>query len=543
MPATSAAQQRLMEAAAHTKGGYGGVPQKVGKEFTADKLNEEERSEADRNHESREEMPPDAFLDSTSRKYPVKAKKVGQWKYDKDLLEAAASEARMHHHDDMAAKADTIRKREFGGAQDELTLAVLAFDRATVRTIDADGRLHVEVSNISKATVNPYLGAEIPDHETLGLDPTRVYQLLRSPEELEKGAPTFNNIPLLNQHIPVSVDDHQPDAVIGATGSNAEFIAPYLRNSLVVWEAVAIAGINSRQQCELSCAYRYKAVMTPGEYQGMSYDGIMTDIVGNHVALVEVGRAGSDVVVGDSNPFKEKFDMKKASRKAIAVRAALGAYLRPLLAQDAAIGDLGALVRDVRGATQEKDLDRISKSVLKATKGKLAADAELEPKEVDKVIKSAAEEAPDDDLSEDDDAQREDETDEEYAERMKKKEAEDDEPDKDKSDTKAMDAAIKAAVTAAERSTIARMNAIRLAEKEVGSVIGEIAAMDSASDYYKMALDHLGVKLDGVPASAYRAIFNTLQAKAEKPKVAQDSANVMADFKAMFPSAVIPARS
>lgn len=35
MPSSSAAQHRLMEAAAHTKGGYGGVPQKVGKDFAA----------------------------------------------------------------------------------------------------------------------------------------------------------------------------------------------------------------------------------------------------------------------------------------------------------------------------------------------------------------------------------------------------------------------------------------------------------------------------------------------------------------------------
>lgn len=35
MPSKSKAQQRLMAAAAHTKGGYGGVPQSVGKEFAA----------------------------------------------------------------------------------------------------------------------------------------------------------------------------------------------------------------------------------------------------------------------------------------------------------------------------------------------------------------------------------------------------------------------------------------------------------------------------------------------------------------------------
>jgi hypothetical protein len=33
MPSKSPAQARLMAAAAHTKGGYGGVPQSVGKEF------------------------------------------------------------------------------------------------------------------------------------------------------------------------------------------------------------------------------------------------------------------------------------------------------------------------------------------------------------------------------------------------------------------------------------------------------------------------------------------------------------------------------
>ena len=33
MPSTSPAQARLMAAAAHTKGGFGGVPQAVGKDF------------------------------------------------------------------------------------------------------------------------------------------------------------------------------------------------------------------------------------------------------------------------------------------------------------------------------------------------------------------------------------------------------------------------------------------------------------------------------------------------------------------------------
>lgn len=178
--------------------------------------------------------------------------------------------------------------------------AALAFDRNTVRSFDRDGRLHVATTNISKAAINPYLGREIPDFEALGLNPDKTYRLFRDPEELAKAASTFNNLPLLSRHVPVSADDHQPDLVVGSTGSEAEFDAPYLRNSLVIWARHAIAGVEDRSKQELSSAYRYRADMTPGTYEGAAYDGVMRDIVGNHVSLVTEGRAGPDVVVGDS---------------------------------------------------------------------------------------------------------------------------------------------------------------------------------------------------------------------------------------------------
>ncbi|MDE2106745.1 MAG: DUF2213 domain-containing protein, partial [Patescibacteria group bacterium] len=53
----------------------------------------------------------------------------------------------------------------------------MALDRDTVREKDADGRLHVSRSNISKAAVNEYLGREIPDADTLDLDPKKKYRL------------------------------------------------------------------------------------------------------------------------------------------------------------------------------------------------------------------------------------------------------------------------------------------------------------------------------------------------------------------------------
>ncbi|MBY0383247.1 MAG: DUF2213 domain-containing protein [Xanthobacteraceae bacterium] len=172
-------------------------------------------------------------------------------------------------------------------------------DRASARSYDADGRLHVAVSNISKANVCGYLGREIPDFERSGLDPDRMYQLLRDPEELARAAKTFNNLPILSRHVPVDATDHQPDLVVGSTGTDAHFVNPYLTNSLVIWSIDAVRGVETSQQRELSSAYRYVAVMSAGTFAGQRYDGRMTKIVGNHVALVEEGRAGSDVVVGD----------------------------------------------------------------------------------------------------------------------------------------------------------------------------------------------------------------------------------------------------
>jgi hypothetical protein len=137
----------------------------------------------------------------------------------------------------------------------------LAFDRASVRTYDRDGRLHVEITNISKAAVNPYIGREIPDWKALGLDPDRVYKLLRDPDELAKAAPTFNNIPVLSRHKAVTADDHQPDLVIGSTGTDAAFEAPYLRNSLVLWARDAIDDVESEVK-EKSCPARIATART-----------------------------------------------------------------------------------------------------------------------------------------------------------------------------------------------------------------------------------------------------------------------------------------
>lgn len=74
----------------------------------------------------REDMPADAFLLGAERKYPVKVKEDGGWKYSPDLLLAAARRARMEGRDDLAAEADKIRARMEGGGE-PMKKAILLF--------------------------------------------------------------------------------------------------------------------------------------------------------------------------------------------------------------------------------------------------------------------------------------------------------------------------------------------------------------------------------------------------------------------------------
>lgn len=407
----------------------------------------------------------------------------------------------------------------------------LAFDRSA-RRIDADGRLHVDRSHISKATVNPYYGREIPGYEDLGLAPDQIYRLFRDPVELERGAATFARLPILSKHVPVTVDAPRPDLVVGAIGSEIVFDSPYLDADLCVWDAAAIAGIETDKVRELSCAYRYVPVMEPGEFEGQPYDGRMTEIQGNHLALVEVGRAGSDVVVADRNPFNFKETAMKMSKLGKALFAALCAA-SPVLAADSA---LPALV----GNANRKTFNR------QDVKAKLLAlDAELDPQQLDNVIDALLDVEQDPKPMETPAAA----VDESPVDKVRKllagkvddavidevcalcaAPAADEEPGKPAPDT-----VKKEDVAAAMDSMRREFREANEARVDVRPVVGDVLGMDSAVEIYGFALDHMKVDrkgVEGVPA--LRALFKVAAAgktaTATVPNVAQDSAGLAAKF-------------
>jgi uncharacterized protein len=177
----------------------------------------------------------------------------------------------------------------------------IAFDYASARTTDIDGRLFVVDCKISKANVCDYLGTEIPESESLGLVPDKLYRLYRDASALKAAAASFEGLQLMDNHVVTSAADPQAMRTVGSV-SNVRWKAPYLVADLSVWTADAIARIQDGSQREISCAYRYRVDMRPGTApDGTPFDARMLEILGNHVALVEEGRVGHDVVVADAS--------------------------------------------------------------------------------------------------------------------------------------------------------------------------------------------------------------------------------------------------
>ena len=114
----------------------------------------------------------------------------------------------------------------------------LAFD--TKRHKDVNGYLHVEVSPLTKETVNPYYGREIPGWEEEGLDPEKIYYGYRAGRELKKALETFNGIPVLDEHKLDSAERPLKEERVGYTGTSAAWEAPYIMNALIITDALHI---------------------------------------------------------------------------------------------------------------------------------------------------------------------------------------------------------------------------------------------------------------------------------------------------------------
>ncbi|UQS93162.1 prohead core protein protease [Acinetobacter phage Brutus] len=362
-----------------------------------------------------------------------------------------------------------------------------AMDKSA-RRYDRNNHLIVDKTIITKAAVNPYLGSSIPRWKELGLDPNKEYMLLRDPEELRKSLDTFKGLQLLKRHIPVDASQPEKESTIGSIGTDITMDDEgRVWSSLRVFDQEGIDYIESKALGELSAGYAYDAVMKSGTFNGVPYDGIMTNIHGNHVAIVERGRIGSDAIIADS------IEGQLMAKNVVLKKGSL-AKLREQLGMDSA-----------------EDL----KKVILAVHGSLALD-EDDKKAEDEDDKKAEDE---DDVeivedSDDDKQTQADKDNESEAMRLKAREKRE-EKDRDEDKKQAMDAA-------EVRGSI--MNIFK-AGREVEPLVGVIALDGFSSDHevYAYALKQKGVDTTGINTAGLAALVKA-QKVTEAPKsMAMDS--------------------
>lgn len=117
---------------------------------------------------------------------------------------------------------------------------------------------------------------------------------LRPPEEVmhPEALASFALVPVTNDHPSelLTADNAKQYAV----GSVSESVVPEgdkVRAVLMITDASAIEALDAGKS-ELSCGYTADVVFESGVWQGQPYDAIQSNIRGNHVALVDAGRAG-----------------------------------------------------------------------------------------------------------------------------------------------------------------------------------------------------------------------------------------------------------
>lgn len=272
----------------------------------------------------------------------------------------------------------------------------------TVREVDRDGHMTVARTPITRAVVSPYLGREIAGARELGLEPDRRYMLYRDAGELEAGMATASGKPVLLRHKATSADAHPRDLTVGAIGSPVVMDGDTVYAPITLWDAEAIKGIEDGTKRGLSCGYYYKLDLTPGRApDGTQYDGRMTNIEFNHLALVVEPRVQGAMVADDTsqlqqighaepNPYgiinQEQPDMTISAAVARRTKA-VTAFVAPRLAKDQSIDGLADILA-FDAEREEFEAEKRAKET-EDKKAKDAAEEETKKKEKEAEDKKA----------------------------------------------------------------------------------------------------------------------------------------------------------
>lgn len=198
------------------------------------------------------------------------------------------------------------------------------------KKVDKAGIWKVKKNIITREGVFPYSGKVIdPTGEEYHLEPDKFYMVYRPFSEIssKKFLESLDGKPIVNGHVMLGDrrDGFTSPDTINTCGAISNIVAENgaVYGDLTIWSDTMKSEIEDGKK-ELSLGYLSKYRREGGEFNGMTYDFVQYGHEGNHLALVERGRMGSDVRVYDSFTTDsleitgmEKKEEKKDVRKEI----------------------------------------------------------------------------------------------------------------------------------------------------------------------------------------------------------------------------------
>lgn len=171
----------------------------------------------------------------------------------------------------------------------------------TEREYTDEGFLRVP-ARISRTGIQEYLAIEMGLSDR---DPQDIIKVYRPEEEVfsDESLTSFASKPVTNNHPPELVTSKNSRQYgVGFSGPDITRDGMFAKTVLNITDEEAIKNIESGK-CELSNGYTADIDWTPGvSSDGDQYDAIQRNIKGNHIAIVERGRAGTACRVADNLP-------------------------------------------------------------------------------------------------------------------------------------------------------------------------------------------------------------------------------------------------
>lgn len=266
----------------------------------------------------------------------------------------------------------------------------------------SDGRLVVD-ARFARAGIYEYAGREVDPDNVHGMRDKAVVRVYRPPEEV------FDADAMASFAFKAITDDHPAEMVTaenwrehsrGITDGEIKRDGEFVRVPMMIADAGLVAKVDAGK-AELSAGYgaelTFGAGFTPG---GESYDAVMSGIRGNHIAVVDTGRAGAECRIADT--ISEGVDDMTVATKTIhfdglpvvvtdaaeavinklqglladagrALETAKTEHAQALAAKDSELGTLTAEVADLKG----KVVDGAALDKLVAERTSLVGDVKL----------------------------------------------------------------------------------------------------------------------------------------------------------------------